>query len=177
VSMITLAEAKNACGVSNTAQDAFMQSLIDGGERWAVNYLGVSFARSTVVDNLDGGGFSLAPRTTPVQSVSEVYDVETGTTWGTDDYTLRDDLIFQMTNTRWTEYPHNRWRVTYIGGYDGMPAGVKADLLMLICRLWANPESLRSQSAGGYNSAFQTLADSDVMFLFEAFRAQGGNFG
>jgi len=177
VSLITLAEAKNACDVSNTARDGFLQSLIDGGEQWAATYLGVSFAQSTVVDFLDGGGYSLEPRTTPVQSVSEVLDTESGAVEDSDDYDLRDDLVFQVADRRWTANPHNRWKVTYVGGYDGIPNGIKSDLLMMICRLWTNPESLRSQSSSGYNSAFQMLVESDVMFLFESFRAQGGAYG
>ena len=177
MSLITLAEAKNACDVSNTSRDVFLQALIDGVEHWAVEYLGRSFTQGTVIDYLDGGGYSLAPRTTPVQSITEIYDAEGGVTESADDFDLRDDLIFRATDQRWTEHPHNRWRVTYIGGDDGIPDGIKSCLLEVICRAWANPESLRSQSAGGYNSAFQELAGSDVLFLLEPFRAQGGDIG
>jgi hypothetical protein len=177
VSLITLAEAKNACDVSNTSRDVFLQALIDGVEQWAQRYLGVSFTQTTVEEYLDGGGYSLAPTTTPVQSVSEVYDDEGGLVESEDDYDLRDDLIFRATDERWTEHPHNRWLVTYVGGYNGMPVGVKSALLMLIARAWANPEALQSQGAGGYSSAFQALAESDILFCLEPFRAQGGAIG
>ncbi len=174
MSLITLSEVKEASSISHTAQDVFLQDLIDGVEDWAQRYLGQTFSSALHVEHMDGGGFALRPEHRPVTSVTEVYDTEASSVEDETAYDLVRDGIYRDNMCRWEEEPHNRWRVTYYGG-EAMLAGVKAALIMLITRLRANPEGLSRQGAAGYGSGFERFLDTDVKVLLDPYR-RGGIF-
>ena len=176
MSIITLAEAKEACNVSHTAQDTFLQTVIDGVEDWAQAYLGRDFSSALHVEFVEGGGFALRPDHRPVTSVSEVYDTEAGAIEATADWDLKDDGIYRDAMDRWESDPHNRWRVTYYGG-NSLITAIKMAMLMLIARAWANREGLERQGAAGYGSSFAALADTDIVAILQPFRRGKVFFG
>lgn len=171
---ITLAEAKQACGISHTARDDFLQGIVDGTEDWLEEHLGRIFNVATRIDYLTGGGRALRPYTRPVNSVSEVYDVDGAVTWDPDDYVLKHDSIRTYDGSRWESEPPSRWRVTYSGGEAAMPNTVKMAALMIIARTWENPQGLSSQSAAGMVISYATLMGSDIAKFLQMYRRGTG---
>ncbi len=167
---ISLAEAKQACGISHTARDDFLQSIVDGVEDWTEQYLGRIFNVAERVDDLTGGGHALRPYTRPILSVTTVYDQDGDVTWDAGDWVLKHDSIYTYDGSRWESEPVGRWQVTYTAGDAAMPLPVKMANLMLISRLWENPQGLTSQSAAGFTVGIASLMDSDVIKMLQPYR-------
>lgn len=174
---ITLAEAKQACGISHTARDDFLQDIVDGAEDWLERHLSRTFNRATRVDDLTGGGHALRPYTRPVQSVTTVYDQDGDVTWDAGDYVLKHDSIFRYDGGRWDAEPVGRWQVTYTGGETAMPLPVKMAALMLITRTWENPQGLSAQSAAGLVISYATLMESDIAKFLQPYRTGAALIG
>lgn len=174
MSVVTLALAKSALMVSHTAQDAYIQAMLNGVEDWVAKHLGVSLTSGTCQDDLDGGDIYLFPKTRPITAVASVTDL-----WGNETYPF---TVESQTRIRWnllpvygvreTPWPHGvaRFRVAYTAGYTAMPAGVQLAILQLCARAYEARAGQSGNGAAGASISFARLLDSDIAALLKPYR-------
>lgn len=174
MSVVTLALAKSALMVSHTAQDAYIQAILDGAEEWVAKYLDVALIRATFTEDLDGGELYLWPANRPISAVTSVTDLIGG-----------DAFPFLLENgsrIRWNSNPVwdlprwpvgiARWRVVYAAGYATLPPGVQMGILALVSRAYNARGGELSQSADHASINFGALAGSDVCGWLNQYRRQ-----
>lgn len=173
MSMISLATAKEFLRITYTTQDTILQILIDGVENFVTRRTGLYLTASDVTENLEGGGFALRPNRIPLNSVTSVRDNESGSTYASDDYHVKNNGIFLDSDLRWERSRAAQWCVVYNGGYssyDVVPAGLKLIALQLLARAYENRGSKSNQGAAGYGANWDRLVDSDMLKELDSYR-------
>jgi hypothetical protein len=165
MSIVTLALAKEFLEITHTAQDNVVQMLLNGAEDYLSKRLGVHFASSEYIEEVDGGAEWLFLKHLPVSAVESVVDL-----WS-DDAELSCKLI---NNSRLIyadavgvplgKWPkgERRYRVTYTAGHAAMPDIVKTVVCMLVRRAYEARGGEASVSAAGASMNFAKFFDSDM---------------
>lgn len=172
MSTVTLALAKQALMISHTAQDTFIQALLDGAEDWIARHLGVALSSAARQEDIDGGDLYLWPKFRPVTAVTSVTDLETGTVYPAlldGETRIRWNLLPRREEPRWPEGVQ-RFRVVYTAGYTALPAGVQVAILQLVARAYRLRAGQASESVDGASASFAKLIDSDIAALLKPYR-------
>jgi hypothetical protein len=177
VSVMSLALARQACGVDYTVQDVFLQILLDGAENFVEKETGTYLSAAAVTEDVNGGGFALWPSRMPVNSVTSVTDNETGVAVSTDDWHNRKNGIYRDSGARWESGRVNRWEVVYNGGYTTLPYGLRAIILQLVVRGYHARGGKTASTAAGYDVEWGELLDSDMMMKLEVFKPARARIG
>lgn len=177
MSVMTLALARDACGVDYTAQDDFLQILLDGAENFVEKATGTYLSDSDETEDVNGGGYALWPSRMPVNSVTSVTDNESGSAESTDDWHHRKNGIYRDSGARWESERVNRWGVVYNGGYETVPYGLRAIILQLVARGYHSRGGKTAATSAGYNVEWGELLDSDMMQKLEVFKPARARIG
>jgi len=161
MSCVALTTLKQALSIHHTAQDAWLQVLIDGVESEVELYLGYTLTSAARTESVDGGDYALRPSFRPVTSVTSVTDSVSGDVYSSGDYSLHDDAIWRDDLVRWAVGPPGRWALAYVGGWATVPARVVAAIYDLVYRSYHAPGGQLGQSAAGYSVSWAG-ADNDI---------------
>jgi len=176
MSCIVLATLKQALGIQHTAQDAWLQVVIDGVEDEVEDFLGFKLTNTSRSEGVDGGGYALLPTGRPITSVTSVTDAVSGSLYSSGDYSLKDDGIWRDDGMRWAEGPPGRWTVEYVGGWTTVPSRVAAVLYDLAYRSVNAPGGQLGQSAAGYSVSWAG-ADNDIARRLARYRCGSAVIG
>lgn len=177
---ISTALARKACRIDYTDQDDVLEMLTAGLDEYIERETGLTLTASDEVENVEGGGFGLWPSKVPVNSVTEVYDNESGLVESTSDWHLRKNGIYRDSDSRWDRGRANRWRVTYNGGYAStsvIPAGLKMIMMELVTLAYHGIGGKEAVESAGYNVDFGEYMDSRMMAQLEVYRTARSRFG
>lgn len=154
MSAVSLSLLKNELQLQTTAEDTYLQALLDGVEDWIEQHFGILLATTAVEEDLFGGERSLWPTKVPVQSVTSV--VLDGSTVASGNYTLRGNQIVHD-----DEWDADWYDVSYQAGYSSVPARVESLILSLCRRRYDQRGGAESEQAGDHKVAWRRLAETD----------------
>ncbi len=178
MSLVELALIKEALEVDHTAQDNFIQKIIDGIEDWVGLYCGISLGLVVAeVETVNGGGKSLHITNRPISAITLVEiinDAEDVETVDSDEYQLANNEVIRNDESRWLRGRFN-YRVTYNGGYSAatLPAGLEMLICDLVRRKYDNRGGKSNQAAAGFGTGWQALVGSDMLSQLEPYRLGG----
>lgn len=160
----TLANVKDALGISTTDQDTQIGALLEPVSALIEREAGRRFASETVTERHNGGEATILLREHPVASITTVTDKALGTVLGSDQYALEsngllrrlplgskwalariDQVIYLRKNT-----PASRWEIVYVGGPATVPEDVKLALYESIASQLAGQGGMQSEKDGDY---------------------------
>lgn len=152
---VSLIEAKAQCGVLHDDEDALLEGLIAAATSMVEDYLGRSLTTQTWRLTLDGFADRIILPRGPVRSVSAFTYLDTADAQQTvpaPTYLFFDGGDPQMVvRRRSASWPQSGDRpdavsITYIAGYETVPAAIKHAILMLVANWFANRETLLTGS-------------------------------
>ncbi len=161
ISLVTKAEYKAYAGITSTAQDAIIDSIIPKVSelvKTLCNRTFVDYVNDPKVQYFDGGTNCHVLAEFPILAVSLVeYSNDYGNTYTElvefTDYVVskRDDTIKPITGS---EFPYkiNSYRVTYTAGYEVLPVDLKLAILDLVTYYMHNDMAVHSSKAPGTNT-------------------------
>lgn len=171
--IVTLAQAKAHLQIQHTAADDSITLQIEAAENFVAEYLNVLLRDDdgTVVELLPGGERALIPNQRPVLSVSLVEDTEDEDTEVTD-FDLVDRRYLIKDGLFWWAFGVNRWRVTYVAGYDAdsAPAAIKLGILDLVWRSYNARGGTTGRTSAGTSYTYDPLMESDILARLKPFR-------
>ncbi len=160
--LITLAEVKAYQGVTNSNEDALINSLITKVSALVKTYVGrtlVDCYSEEKVQVFSGGTRCLTLQEVPVNEISSVeYSIDYGKTYTSlvnyTDYVLnkQTDTIDVLGVERFPWAP-NGLRVTYTGGYASVPEDLKLGVLDLVVFYLKSDMAVKSSRSAGANNA------------------------
>lgn len=173
--VITLAEAKSAIRLTSTAQDVYLQAVLDSLEEWLSGELQVAFTSAAAVENVSGGGTILYVSRNPVTAITSITDLTNSVVEPEANYILTDrgpERSITYSGQHWM-FGRKRWAVSYTGGYatGTIPAGLKLPVLQLFARFWHNTPEMQSKGSPLVgNESWASLADSLTMQLLRPYQ-------
>ena len=176
MSILSLTTFKQYAGIDYDERDTAIQMVIDGVEEWIGKQTGKPFTQVSRIEYLDGGGKALWPKTLPIVSITEIYDVEAAAVEDADNYVIQGDGIYRTDDDRWDADRRARWRVTLVSGYSAttLPAGLTMLCYQLASRCVGNTDDKSSVSAAGYSMNFQAFMDGDMWSKLKQYKGRGG---
>ncbi|MEN6336641.1 MAG: head-tail connector protein [Phycisphaerales bacterium] len=174
--VVTLAEAKLRLRVTNTNEDALIDSYIDAATEWAQVYQGRKYLTQTCVDYFDSWPSAIRPRWCPLIAVTSIqYIDESGVlqTLAADQYDVDVDKqpgrIVPAYDCDWPSIRGdiNGIIVTYTAGYgsdeDDVPGYIRTAILLIVAHWYANREVVTDLSLAEIPYGAKTLLGLDRM--------------
>lgn len=146
VSIISLREAKLHLNMSltRTTDDEELRSMVEAVTHVVERHRNETIARRTVVESdVMGSGCRMVLGTHPVISVTSIVD-EDGTSYTVGDWTL-DGTNGILTEDTPSFTPYHRFTVTYVAGYQQIPAHYVLAAKIILQHLW---QTQRIQQVG-----------------------------
>lgn len=173
-SVVELALVKSYLQIAHTAQDEAIQALIDGAEEWVAQWLGSPLSATEFTEDLDGGEYELRTRWRPIIDVTEILDRDDSDAamdfdLDSNGRILRADTAGSVLRSRWPEGAA-RYRVSYVAGYEDLPAAIQTAVLMLVSRAYHQRTGETGGTASGVAVNWGPLMQSDVISLLKPYR-------
>jgi len=154
--LVTLAEVKTYLGIDHSDDDDLFEGLIDYFTQGIETYLNRSFTQSSFTEYHDGGARDLIVKNRPIDSITSIIDTDDDSTLSSDNYDFdpeagtiwlsEENTLFIYGSTFPDRKPacwssgRRRWKVTYVGGFDGAPDDIKLAALLLIASRYRDRE-------------------------------------